>query len=62
MRFFGYPDSLDYRQSATAVAMDPAGFVRMVDLAGDAITVASDKLGISGDLERIMNGIREYVF
>ena len=57
-----FPDSLDYRQSATAVAMDPAGFVRMVDLAGDAITVASDKLGISGDLERIMNGIREYVF
>lgn len=62
MRFFGYPDSLAYRQSATAVAMDPAGFVRMVDLAGDAITVVSDKLGIRGDLQRIMNGIREYAF
>lgn len=62
MRFFGYSDSLSYKQSATAMAMDPAGFVRIVDLAGDAITVASEKLGIKGDLEQIMNGIREYAF
>lgn len=62
MRYFGYPDSLAYKQSATAVAMDPASFVRTVDLAGDAITVVSRKLGIDGHLEKIMNGIREYVF
>lgn len=62
MRFFGYPDSLAYKQSAAAMAMDPASFVRMVDLAGDAITIASEKLGIQGDLEKIMNGIREYAF
>lgn len=62
MRYFGYPDSLAYKQSATASAMDPATFVRMVDLAGDAITMMSEKLGIKGDLDKIMNGIREYVF
>lgn len=62
MQYFGYPDSLAYKQSATAVAMDPAAFVRIVDLAGDAITVVSEKLGIQGDLEKIMNGIRKYVF
>lgn len=62
MQYFGYPDSLAFKQSATAVAMDPASFVRIVDLAGDAITVVSEKLGIQGDLEKIMNGIRKYVF
>lgn len=62
MRYFGYPDSLAYKQSATAVALDPANFVRTVDLAGDALTVISEKLGIRGDLQKIMNGIRKYVF
>lgn len=62
MRFFDYPDSLAFKQAATAVALDPASFVRMVDLAGDALTVVSEKLGIQGDLEKIMNGIRTYVF
>lgn len=62
MRYFGYPDSLAYKQSATAVAMDPASFVRTVDLAGDAITMMSKKLGVYGRLEEIMNGIVEYVF
>lgn len=62
MQFFGYSDTLAYRQAATAVAMDPASFVRMVDLAGDALTIVSEKLGIAGDLQKIMNGIRKYVF
>lgn len=62
MRYLGYPDSLTYKQSATATALDPASFVRMVDLAGDALTVVSRKLGIDGHLDKIMNGIREYVF
>ena len=62
MRYFGYPDSLAYKQSATAVAMDPANFVRMVDLAGDALTVVSEKLGIADDIGKIMDGIRKYVF
>lgn len=62
MQYFGYPDSLSYKQSASAVAMDPANFVRTVDLAGDALTFVSKKLGIDGHLEKIMNGIREYVF
>lgn len=62
MRYFGYPDSLAFKQSATAMAMDPASFVRMVDLAGDAITIVSDKLGIRGNLQKIMDGIRKYVF
>ena len=62
MRYFGYPDSLSYKQSATALAMDPASFVRTVDLAGDAITMMSKKLGVYGRLEEIMNGIVEYVF
>lgn len=62
MRYFGYSDSLDFKQSATAVALNPASFVRMVDLAGDAVTVVSEKLGIQGDLSKIMDGIRKYVF
>lgn len=62
MRYFGYPDSLAFKQSAEAVALDPATFVRMVDLAGDALTIVSEKLGIQEDLEKIMNGIRKYVF
>ena len=62
LRYFGYPDSLTYKQSATATALDPASFVRTVDLAGDALTVVSKKLGIDKDLDKIMNGIREYVF
>lgn len=62
MRFFDYPDSLAFKQSATAVAMDPANFVRMVDLAGDALTVVSEKLGIADDIGKIMSGIRKYVF
>lgn len=62
MRYFGYPDSLAYKQSASAVALDPATFVRLADLAGDAITIVSEKLGIRGDLEKIMDGIRKYVF
>lgn len=62
MRYFGYPDSLAYKQAATAAALDPANFVRVVDLAGDAITIISEKLGIRGDLEKIMDGIRKYVF
>lgn len=62
MRYFGYPDSLAYKQAATAVALDPATFVRMTDLAGDAITIVSEKLGIQGDLENLMSGIRKYVF
>ena len=62
MRFFGYPDSLAYKQAATAVALDPATFVRMVDLAGDALTIVSEKLGIQGEVQKIMNGIRTYVF
>ena len=59
MRYFGYPDSLSYKQSATTLAMDPASFVRTVDLAGDAITRVSRKLGVDGHLEKIMNGIIE---
>jgi hypothetical protein len=62
MQYFGYSDTLAYRQAATAVALDPASFVRMVDLAGDALTIVSEKLGIQGDLQKIMNGIRKYVF
>lgn len=61
MRYFGYPDSLAYKQSATAVAMEPASFVRTVDLAGDAVTVISEKLGVRGQLDKIINGINEVV-
>ena len=61
MRYFGYPDSLAYKQSATAVAMEPASFVRTVDLAWDAVTVISEKLGVRGQLDKIINGINEVV-
>lgn len=62
MRYFGYPDSLAFKQSAAAVALDPATFVRMVDLTGDAIAIVGEELGIAGYLENVMNGIKKYVF
>ncbi len=62
MRFFGFPDHLEYKQSAVSSAINPAGFVRVIDLAGDACVIVSEKLGIDNQLGRIMEGINKYIF
>lgn len=62
LRYFGYDGTLRFKQGAAATAVNPSGFVRNVDLAGDAIVVVSEKLGIDGDLNKILEGIKEYLF
>lgn len=62
MRFFGFSDELQYKQTAVSAAMNPAGFVRSIDLAGDACVIISEKLGIDDELGKIMDGIRKYIF
>lgn len=64
MKFFEdddnpYPDALRYGQAAISDAIYPAGFVRNVDLAGDACVVVSEKLGIKGSLDKILECIRK---
>ena len=55
-------DELKFKQGAISGAMHPAGFVRNVDLAGDALVAISEKLGIDDDLGKIMDGIKKYLF
>ena len=62
MRFFGFPDQLQYKQAAISTAMNPTGFVRSIDLAGDACVIISEKLGINDELDKIMDGINKYIF
>ena len=62
LRYFGYEGEMRFKQGATATAVNPAGFVRNVDLACDAMGYASKKLGIDGHVEKIREGIVKYLF
>jgi len=62
MRFFGFPDHLEYKQAAVSSAINPADFVREIDLAGDACVIVSEKLGIDEQLGKIVEGINKYIF
>lgn len=61
-KMFGFGDELKFKQGASAMAMNPAELVRNVDLAGDAIVIVSEKLGIDGELNKILEGIKKYLF
>lgn len=52
LRFFGLPDQISFQQGAYRRAVNPAGFMRNVDLAGDALVVISEKLGLDEQLEK----------
>lgn len=62
LRYFGYEGEMRFKQGASATAVNPAGFVRNVDLACDVMGYASKKLGIDGDVDKILEGIRTYLF
>lgn len=62
LRYFGYEGEMRFKQGATATAVNPAGFVRNVDLACDVMGYASKKLGIDGQVDKILEGIRDYLF
>ena len=62
LKYFGYDGRMEFRSGAVAAAISPSGFVRNVDLACDAIAVPLEKLGIDDDLDKIMEGIRKYLF
>ena len=61
LRYLGIDDSLQFRRGASSFAINPAGFVRGVDLAGDAAVVVSEKLGFDGKLETLMEKYQEFV-
>lgn len=65
LRYFDLPDSLTIKQGAYRKAVDPAGFMRNVDLAADAVVVVSEKLGVKEDLDKIIdcfNEVRDFLF
>lgn len=62
LRYFGYEGEMRFKQGASATAVNPAGFVRNVDLACDVMGYASKKLGIDGNVSKILEGIRTYLF
>lgn len=62
LKYFGYDGDIQFKQGASAAAVNPSGFVRNVDLAGDVFVIVSEKLGIQDDLSKIMDGIRTYLF
>lgn len=61
LRYLGIDDTLQLRRGASSFAINPAGFVRGVDLAGDAAVVISEKLGIDGKLETLTKKYQEFV-
>lgn len=61
LRYLGIEDNLQFRRGAQSFAINPAGFVRGVDLAGDAVVVTSEKLGIDGNLKKLMEGYKKFV-
>ena len=65
LRFFGLPDQISFQQGAYRRAVNPAGFMRNVDLAGDALVVVSEKLGLDEQLGKItecLGKVRDTLF
>lgn len=61
LRYLGIDGKLELRRGAQSFALSPAGFVRGVDLAGDAVVAVSRKLGIDGHLEKLSEGYQKFV-
>ncbi len=53
LRYLGLPDKIWLKRGASSFALSPSTFIRGIDLAGDAIVVVSEKLGIDGHLEKL---------
>lgn len=64
LRYFGYGGRMEFKQGASSLAVNPSSVVRNVDLACDAVVALKEKLHLdgNGNLEKILEGIREYLF
>ena len=62
LRYLGFDGELRFKEGASANAISPSSVVRTVDLAGDIAVVVTEKLGIKDDLDKIMDGIKKYLF
>lgn len=62
LRYFGFEGDLKFKQGASANAISPSSVVRTVDLAGDIAEKLFEKFGIADDVNKIMDGIRKYLF
>lgn len=50
LRYLGLPDKIWIKRGAESFALSPSTFIRGIDLAGDAVVVISEKLGIDDKL------------
>lgn len=64
LRYFGYEDRMEFKQGASSMAVNPSSVVRNVDLACDALVAVKEKLHLdeNGNLGKILEGIRTYLF
>ncbi len=64
LRYFGYEGRMEFKQGASSLAVNPSSVVRNVDLVCDAVVALKEKLHLdeNGNLEKILEGIREYLF
>lgn len=64
LRYFGYEGRMEFKQGASSLAVSPSAVVRNVDLACDAFVAVRDKLNLDkdGNLEKMLEGIKEYLF
>lgn len=65
LKFFGFPDHMEWKQAAYSKAVHPAGFIRNTDLAADAVVAACEKLGLKDGLDKItgcMDKITDILF
>ena len=59
MRYLGLSKGYTYSRAACSVAINPAGFVRNVDLAVDVVDILAEQLGI--DIKKVYGNISEFL-
>ncbi len=59
LRYFGFPESIGWKQAAYSKAINPAGFMRNTDLATDAIVLGCEKLGLKDKLDQLISIMNE---
>lgn len=65
LRYFGFGDTMWWKQGAYSKAVNPAGFMRNTDLAADAVVAGCEKLGLKDGLNKItgfMNQVIDILF
>lgn len=59
LRYFGFEDTISFKQAAYANSTNPADFIRNVDLITDAVFVAAEKMGIGEQVDKIVEKFNE---